>query len=321
MNSKKYKSSVNVTINNKKYKLGKSKLGSGSFGEIIKCKKNSYNNRYSNTYACKLMKSPKKQIELFNDEYKLMKKIGSHRNIVKLVDIYNQSPYVIVLEYCKYGSLLNQLIKRYNKKPNILYNFKTQRGKTNYSILNDICNGLSHLHKKNIIHRDLSARNILLHSNKNAKISDFGLSKKLNDTALYYIDENRDKLAIKWMPPEVICKIFYKSSDIWSLGNIIYEIANNGTEPYFDIEFQDYKKSIKTIEKKCNLCSNPSFNKLCIDENQSLVDNLLEEINAPTEIQLLMKQCFLINSFKRPTINMIKKYLKIYNINQIWLGS
>ena len=123
------------------------------------------------------------------------------------------------------------------------------------------------------------------------------------------------------MPPEVICKIFYKSSDIWSLGNIIYEIVNNGEVPYFDIEIQAYKKSIKTIEQKCKLCSNPSFNKLCIDENQSLIDNLLEDINAPLEIQNLMKHCFLINSFKRPTINMIIHYLKLYNIKPIWLGS
>lgn len=320
MYTKKNKSSVNITINNRKYNLGKSKLGSGSFGEILKCKKKSYN-RHPNTFACKLMKPPKKQIELFIDEYNIMKLIGPHRNIVKLVDIYTQNPAVIVLEYCKYGSLLDQLIKRYNRRPTILYNFKTKRGKTNYSILYDICNGLSHLHNKNIIHRDLSSRNILLHSNKNAKISDFGLSKKLNDTTLYYIDEFQDKLAIKWMAPEVICKIFYKSSDIWSLGNIIYEISTNGLEPYFDIEIQDYKKSIKTIEKKCKLCSNPSFNKLCIDENQSLVDNLLEEIDTPLEIQNLMKHCFLINSFKRPTINMIKNYLKIYNIKQTWLGT
>jgi coatomer subunit beta' len=46
-----------------------------------------------------------------------------------------------------------------------------------YKIIKGVCEGLSYLHRKNIIHLDLKPANILLDANLAPKISDFGLSR------------------------------------------------------------------------------------------------------------------------------------------------
>ncbi len=79
----------------------------------------------------------------------------------------------------------------------------------------EICIGLTDLHKKNIIYRDLKPQNILLDDSGHIKITDFGLSKMVsssgNDRA-YTMCGTLDYLA-----PEVIKEVGHnKSADWWS---------------------------------------------------------------------------------------------------------
>ena len=65
----------------------------------------------------------------------------------------------------------------------------------------------------NIVHRDLACRNILVGHNKLLKISDFGLSKKIDglDTP-----SSNTRLPIRWMSPESISHhVFSEKSDVW----------------------------------------------------------------------------------------------------------
>ena len=56
---------------------------------------------------------------------------------------------------------------------------------------------------KDIVHRDLAARNVLVGYDKIVKISDFGLSRKVNEELVYVANTNR-KLPLKWMSVEAI---------------------------------------------------------------------------------------------------------------------
>lgn len=81
--------------------------------------------------------------------------------------------------------------------------------------------GVKALHSKNVLHRDLKSANVFLTSNKTLKIGDFGISKVLDNTSAktfvgtpYYLS------------PEVCENRPYNlSSDLWSLGCVIYEMC------------------------------------------------------------------------------------------------
>ncbi|CAB4472837.1 unnamed protein product [Rhizophagus irregularis] len=76
--------------------------------------------------------------------------------------------YILVLEYANEGNLRDYLR---NNFASLEWNHKIQMAL-------DITNGLKFLHSKEIIHRDLHSKNILVNNGK-LLIADFGLSKKL----------------------------------------------------------------------------------------------------------------------------------------------
>ena len=76
----------------------------------------------------------------------------------------------------------------------------------NYSILYDVALGLHFLHNQSppIVHRDLSANNVLLTYNMDAKISDLGVARMLNLTPLQASKLTQTPGTPAYMPPEVM---------------------------------------------------------------------------------------------------------------------
>ena len=94
-----------------------------------------------------------------------------HPNVITMFDyIINAHKIYMLLEYANGGDLLS-----YIQKINGPVSDKDCK-----NWMKQICSAVSYLHERNIIHRDLKLENLLMDSNRNIKLCDFGFSKDLN---------------------------------------------------------------------------------------------------------------------------------------------
>ena len=79
----------------------------------------------------------------------------------------------------------------------------------------------------NIVHRDLACRNVLIGANKQLKITDFGLSREVEEV---YEVKGKSRLPWRWMAIESLeRRVFNLYSDVWSFGITLWEISTFGT--------------------------------------------------------------------------------------------
>jgi mitogen-activated protein kinase kinase kinase len=146
----------------------------------------------------------------------------------------------IFLEYVPGGSV-TALLRNYGAfEETLVKNFVRQ-----------ILEGLNYLHERDIIHRDIKGANILVDNKGGIKISDFGISKKVEDSTYNfkpilspYSDVVIDLLtgnrvhrpslqgSVFWMAPEVVKQSGHtRKADIWSVGCLVVEMLT-GEHPW-----------------------------------------------------------------------------------------
>ncbi|XP_040283120.1 tyrosine-protein kinase Blk isoform X2 [Bufo bufo] len=191
------------------------KLGAGQFGEVWM---GYYNNNLK--VAIKTLKEGSMSPLAFLDEANLMKMLR-HDKLVQLFAVVTKEPIYIVTEYMSNGSLVDFL--------------QTDEGaKLRFPKLVDmaaqVAEGMAYIEKKNYIHRDLRAANVLVSDIMCCKIGDFGLARII-DTE--YIAKEGTKFPIKWTAPEAVnFGVFTIKSDVWSFGILLTEIVTYGRIPY-----------------------------------------------------------------------------------------
>ncbi|EKX74087.1 protein kinase domain containing protein [Theileria equi strain WA] len=140
-----------------------------------------------------------------------------HPHIVTYLGSYVDRNYLcIITEYCRGGDLHQYIAHRRRiNKP-----IKEQRI---LIWLTQILSALDFLHSNHTLHRDLKSLNILIDSDKNIKLCDFGVSKSLTNTG----DNTNTIIGTPYyFSPELINGNKYSwPSDIWALGCLIHELA------------------------------------------------------------------------------------------------
>ncbi|KAL0581706.1 ATP binding [Marasmius crinis-equi] len=147
-----------------------------------------------------------------------------HDNIVQyLYSSLEDDCLNIFLEYVPGGSV-TALLRNYGAfEETLVKNFVRQ-----------ILQGLSYLHERGIIHRDIKGANILVDNKGGVKISDFGISKKMDMQALTGNRAHRPSLqgSVFWMAPEVVKQTTHtEKADIWSVGCLVVEMLT-GEHPW-----------------------------------------------------------------------------------------
>ena len=90
-----------------------------------------------------------------------------------------------------------------------------------------ILRGLLYMHSAGIIHRDLKPRNLLINSNCDLKVCDFGLSRANIPYLLTSTAQMTDYMTTRWYraPEIILCQRIYDGKvDVWSIGCILAEM-------------------------------------------------------------------------------------------------
>ncbi|GAA5840674.1 hypothetical protein JCM5353_000266 [Sporobolomyces roseus] len=94
-----------------------------------------------------------------------------------------------------------------------------------FRFMSQLCLGLSHLHSRRILHRDLKPQNLLIDRQGNLKIADFGLARAFGVPLRTYTHEI---ITLWYRPPEVLLggRHYTTAVDVWSVGTIFAEMAS-----------------------------------------------------------------------------------------------
>ena len=140
-------------------------LGKGGMGEVYRVK----DEKLDEEMALKVLKpeiaAHKDMIQRFKNELKLSRKIA-HRHICKMYDLNEEeeTPF-ITMEYVQ-GEDLKSAIRKEGKLEE----------KDALAIAKQVCEGLAEAHELGVVHRDLKPQNIMIDTNGNAKVMDFGIA-------------------------------------------------------------------------------------------------------------------------------------------------
>ncbi|THH33938.1 hypothetical protein EUX98_g260 [Antrodiella citrinella] len=163
-----------------------------------------------------MLSALEREIELLRDLH--------HPNIVQYhSSCVDEDHLNIFLEYVPGGSVTS-----------VLRNYGAFEEPLVRNWVRQILTGLNYLHERDIIHRDIKGANMLVDNKGGIKISDFGISKKVEDNLLPGHRAHRPSLqgSVFWMAPEVVKQTAYtKKADIWSIGCLVVEMLT-GEHPW-----------------------------------------------------------------------------------------
>ncbi|BFZ07610.1 hypothetical protein BsWGS_10644 [Bradybaena similaris] len=199
-----------------KYRLIKT-IGKGNFAKVKLAKHVPTGREVAIKIIDKTQLNPSSLQKLFR-EVRIMKLLD-HPNIVKLFEVIEtEKTLYLVMEYASGGEVFDYLVAHGRMKE------KEARAK-----FRQIVSSVQYCHQKFIVHRDLKAENLLLDSDMNIKIADYGFSNE-------FVPGNKlDTFC--GSPPYAAPELFQGKKydgpevDVWSLGVILYTLVS-GSLPF-----------------------------------------------------------------------------------------
>jgi len=200
--------------------LVKGKVGQGGMGAVYKIYDSSLNRIVALKVILPGQELSKSQVERFKREARAIAQI-KHRNIVSVYHIEEHPRHYFTMDYIE-GDNLSKTLKK-----------GAMDIKEAIAICSKIASALNTAHSKGILHRDLKSSNIMIDTNGEPHLMDFGLAKLESEDE--QITRTGDMLGTpEFMSPEQVdpsCGEVGPRTDIYSLGVILYEMLT-GQPPF-----------------------------------------------------------------------------------------
>eukprot|EP00035_Acanthoeca_spectabilis_P025000 m.456359 g.456359 ORF g.456359 m.456359 type:complete len:648 (-) comp21045_c0_seq1:130-2073(-) len=272
-----------VFVDANQVKLG-AVLGEGEFGEVRAGIFNPGGTASAKHVAVKTIKGGEianGHLESFQQEMQIMAQLA-HNNILRTLAVV-PNPLMIVMELAS-TNIKDYIHKRGYSHTNPL------PWPTLLAFVSDTCSGMRYLAERNVIHRDIAARNMLLHIETRAKfvckVADFGLSKVVAQQR--FLDSDALPIPTRWTAPEALLGgLWSEKSDVWSWGVMVWELTTHGQFPYTVINADSFVVEL-------------------VREGLRLHQNAF----VPNELYGLLENCWRDDPCDRPDFNAIAKVLQ-----------
>ncbi|KAK6299780.1 hypothetical protein J4Q44_G00298130 [Coregonus suidteri] len=212
-------------------------LGRGKFAVVRKCVEKCTGREYAAKFMRKRRKGQDCRLEIIHEVAVLELATASQR-VVNLHQVYEMAAeMVLVLQFAAGGEIFNQCVAERDEA------FKEEDVKR---LMRQILEGVSFLHRNNMVHLDLKPQNILLTSDAplgDIKIVDFGLSRMVSSS-----QELREIMGTpEYVAPEILnYEPISTATDMWSIGVLAY-VMLTGISPFLGEDKQETFLNISQI--------------------------------------------------------------------------
>ncbi len=198
-------------------------LGDGGMGSVYACQQTGN----SDLVAVKILRAGlrvKDFLEIFEQERRILLRL-QHPNVCRILDAgaHNGEPFIVM--ECVAGEPIDFFCarRRFNAQERL-------------HLFSQVLAGVAYFHRQNVVHRDLKPSNILVTGTGKVKILDFGIAKMIEHqpglTGLSPTHSANPAMTLRYASPEQLNRrLSGRSSDIYSLGVILYELLT-GRHPY-----------------------------------------------------------------------------------------
>jgi len=151
-----------------------------------------------------------------------------------------------------------------------------------------LLSALKHLHKRQIVHRDVAARNCYLTPSLTVKLADHALSRDLFPSDYHCLGDNENR-PIKWMAIEALAGRYGPASDIWAWAVTMWEVLTRAQQPFPDVD--PFEMETYLLE---------GF-------------RLHQPVNCPDQLYRVIVSCWSHSAHHRASVSTIYSHLQEFN--------